>query len=339
MKFTSYLKDKIILILTYIFILILVFLILLVFDLYYTGIILVMFLLILPCLFLFFYRFYKKKKFYAEIYFILDKLDDKVLIHETIDNPNFLEGDLLLDILRITDKYKLEEINKYKKLIEDFKEFMEMWVHEIKTPLAVCNLICENNQNRVTDSISEEVLKMDNLVELILFYAKSKMAFKDYIVKSSSLKDIVNKVILKNKKSFLEKKIKLDIHDLDYLVKTDSKWMEFIINQIISNSIKYIKDNPLIEIYALENKENVSLIIKDNGIGINSKDVPLVFEKGFTGQNGRSKYNSTGMGLYLVKKLSDNLGNDVLIESVLNEGTTLKIIFPINSFTDDILGG
>ena len=89
MKFTSYLKDKIILILTYIFILILVFLILLVFDLYYTGIILVMFLLILPCLFLFFYRFYKKKKFYDEIYFILDKLDDKVLIHETIDNPNF----------------------------------------------------------------------------------------------------------------------------------------------------------------------------------------------------------------------------------------------------------
>ena len=339
MKFTSYLKDKIILILTYIFILILVFLILLVFDLYYTGIILVMFLLILPCLFLFFYRFYKKKKFYDEIYFILDKLDDKVLIHETIDNPNFLEGDLLLDILRIIDKYKLEEINKYKKLIEDFKEFMEMWVHEIKTPLAVCNLICENNQNRVTDSISEEVLKMDNLVELILFYAKSKMAFKDYIVKSSSLKDIVNKVILKNKKSFLEKKIKLDIHDLDYLVKTDSKWMEFIINQIISNSIKYIKDNPLIEIYALENKENVSLIIKDNGIGINSKDVPLVFEKGFTGQNGRSKYNSTGMGLYLVKKLSDNLGNDVLIESVLNEGTTLKIIFPVSSFTDDILGG
>ena len=180
---------------------------------------------------------------------------------------------------------------------------------------------------------------MDNLVELILFYAKSKMAFKDYIVKSSSLKDIVNKVILKNKKSFLEKKIKLDIHDLDYLVKTDSKWMEFIINQIISNSIKYIKDNPLIEIYALENKENVSLIIKDNGIGINSKDVPLVFEQGFTGQNGRSKYNSTGMGLYLVKKLSDNLGNDVLIESVLNEGTTLKIIFPVSSFTDDILGG
>ena len=250
------------------------------------------------------------------------------MIHETIDNPNFLEGDLLLDILRITDKYKLEEINKYKKLIEDFKEFMEMWVHEIKTPLAVCNLICENNQNRVTDSISEEVLKMDNLVELILFYAKSKMAFKDYIVKSSSLKDIVNKVILKNKKSFLEKKIKLDIHDLDYLVKTDSKWMEFIINQIISNSIKYrSKKDCKILFNVINDNHNIALEIIDNGIGIDKKELKYVFDKSFTGQNGRLVSSSTGMGLYITKSLCDKLGHKIKIESTIHKYTKVSIYF------------
>lgn len=130
------------------------------------------------------------------------------------------------------------------------------------------------------------------------------------------------------------KKINLNMHDLDVRVKTDSKWMEFIINQIINNSIKYLKDDPLIEIYAISDKEKVSLIIKDNGIGISNKDLPRVFDKGFTGMNGRSKYNSTGMGLYLVKKLCLALGNNVLIESEEGIGTLVKIIFPFGSYTN-----
>ena len=128
------------------------------------------------------------------------------------------------------------------------------------------------------------------------------------------------------------------MRDLNVSVRTDSKWMEFIINQIIVNSIKYTQDNPLIEIYSVSDKESVSLIIRDNGIGISAKDLPRVFEKGFTGENGRSKYNSTGMGLYLVKKLCLALGNNVLIDSTLGVGTTIKIVFPIGSFTDKMIG-
>ena len=128
------------------------------------------------------------------------------------------------------------------------------------------------------------------------------------------------------------------MHDLDVSVRTDSKWMEFIINQIVVNSIKYVEDNPLIEIYSTSDKESVSLIIRDNGIGISAKDLPRVFEKGFTGENGRSKYNSTGMGLYLVKKLCLALGNNVLTTSTEGEGTTVKIVFPIGSFTNQMIG-
>lgn len=338
MKFGDYLKEKIPLICAYFSVLILILIVLFAFNLYYTGIIMIMFLLFVLGIILFFYQFYQKKLFYDKLYILLGDLDNKALIHETVGEASFIDGRILLDILRETDKYKLEQINKYKYMQEEFQEFMELWVHEIKTPLAAINLICENNKSKVTNSINEESLKIDGFIEMILFYARSQMPEKDYLIKMCKLTDIVNKVIIRNKNSFLEKNIRLDMRDLNVSVRTDSKWMEFIINQIIVNSIKYTQDNPLIEIYSVSDKESVSLIIQDNGIGISAKDLPRVFEKGFTGENGRSKYNSTGMGLYLVKKLCLALGNNVLIDSTLGVGTTVKIVFPIGSFTDKMIG-
>ena len=156
------------------------------------------------------------------------------------------------------------------------------------------------------------------------------------MIKSVNLENIINKVIIKNKNNFIENKIRLEIHDLDVMVKTDSKWMEFIINQILSNSIKYIAETPIIEIYSVLNKNDVCLVIKDNGIGIDKDDLPRIFDKGFTGKNGRKKYNSTGIGLYLVKKLCNKLNNNVFVKS--DNGTTVKIVFPLNSYTNDIRG-
>lgn len=338
MRFIDYFKERIPLIFVYCAVITLVTVILLVFRVYYTGIIMILFLLIVLGFFLFFYRFYQRKKFYDNLKGILNNIDNKALVHEAMDEAYFMDGKILLDVLRETNKYKLEQINKYKYMQEEFQEFMELWVHEIKTPLAAINLITENNKNNITNSINEEVLKIDSLVELILFYARSQMPEKDYMIKNCKLNDIVNKVIIRNKNSFIEKNIRLNMHDLDVNVRTDSKWMEFIINQIVVNSIKYALDNPLIEIYSLNDKESVSLVIRDNGIGISAKDLPRVFEKGFTGENGRSKYNSTGMGLYLVKKLCFALGNNVIIDSTEGEGTTVKIVFPLGSFTDKMIG-
>lgn len=338
MKFIDYFKERIPLIFIYCAVVTLITMILMVFRVYYTGIMMILFLLIILGLFMFFYRFYQKKTFYDNLYSILNNIDNKTLIHETMDDVYFTEGKILLDVLRETDKYKIEEINKYKFMQEEFQEFMELWVHEIKTPLAAINLITENNKNKITNSINEEAKKIDGFIEMILFYARSQMPEKDYMIKNCKLNDIINKVIVRNKNSFLAKNIRLDMHDLDVSVRTDSKWMEFIINQIVVNSIKYVEDNPLIEIYSVNDKESVSLIIRDNGIGISAKDLPRVFEKGFTGENGRSKYNSTGMGLYLVKKLCLALGNNVLTTSTEGEGTTVKIVFPIGSFTNQMIG-
>ena len=150
-------------------------------------------------------------------------------------------------------------------------------------------MIVENNKNEVTKSIDEELDKVENYIEQALYYARSNTVEKDYYIKKVNLKDIVNESIKKNKNVLIHERISVNVHDLDLEVNTDNKWIIFILNQIIQNSIKYKKQdkNLEIEIYAKQGKENVILYIKDNGIGIKKGEITRVFEKGFTGTNGR----------------------------------------------------
>ena len=194
----------------------------------------------------------------------------------------------------------------------------------------------ENNKTDVTKSIDEEINKMENYIEQVLFYARSNTVEKDYMVSKSSLKEIVNSAVMRNKESIVYNNIELNLHDLERTVYTDSKWCIFILNQIIQNSIKYSKkDDKKIEIYSEEKKDSVILWIKDNGIGIKEKDISRVFEKGFTGENGRLiGKKSTGIGLYLCKKLCDKLDLGIKLDSKEREGTVVKITFPVNSMTE-----
>lgn len=188
-------------------------------------------------------------------------------------------------------------------------------------------MIIENNKTTVTKSINEELDKVENYIEQALFYARSNTVEKDYYIKKSNLKEIVNESIKKNKNLLIQEKILLNIHDLDVIINTDSKWIVFILNQIIQNSIKYRKkeDSLSIEIYAVQKKEKVILYINDNGIGIKKGEIARVFEKGFTGTNGRlSNKKSTGIGLYLCKKLCDKLGIKIELNSNENEGTQIR---------------
>ena len=276
-----------------------------------------------------------KNKYYKTIYNLLDELEDKYLIAEIIKNPNFIEGKKLKDILEQIDKSMLENVNKYKYLQDDYKEYIEMWIHEIKTPIATSKMIIENNKSPVTKSIDEELNKVENYIEQVLYYARSNTVEKDYYIKKNNLKDIVNECIKKNKTVLINEKISINTYDLELPVNTDSKWVVFILNQIIQNSIKYRKRSGLsqITIFAKKFKENVILYVKDNGLGIKNGEISRVFEKGFTGTNGRTlDKKSTGIGLYLCKKLCDKLGISIELKSIQNEGTEVKLIFPNSSY-------
>lgn len=279
-------------------------------------------------------EYIKKKEFYNNLLNILDELEEKYLITEIINTPNFLEGKILKNTLETIDKSMLENVNQYKYMTEDYKEYIELWIHEIKIPIAASKMVIENNKNEVTKSIDEELDKVENYIEQALFYARSNTVEKDYYIRKVFLKEIINESIKKNKSSLIQEKISINIHDLDLEVNTDNKWIVFILNQIIQNSIKYRKkENSVIEIYAKQRKENVILYVEDNGIGIKQGEITRVFEKGFTGTNGRlSNKKSTGIGLYLCKKLCNKLGIGIELNSVQNEGTEVKIIFPQSSY-------
>ena len=281
---------------------------------------------------------YKKKKvYYEQLIKNIEDLREKYLISEIIRTPNFIEGKILKDILQDTGKSMLENVNYYKNVQEDYKEYIELWIHEVKIPIAASKLIIENNKNPITKSIDEELDKVENYTEQALFYARSNAVEKDYIINKTNLKEIVAGSILKNKITLLNEKVSIELTNLkDEQVYTDSKWAIFIVNQIIQNAIKYSKENDKkIEIFSKEKSDKVILYIKDNGIGIKKGEITRVFEKGFTGENGRIiGQKSTGIGLYLCKKLCNKLGLGIELNSEKDKGTEVRIIFPKNSYTN-----
>lgn len=282
------------------------------------------------------YEYFIKKRYYENLINILARLDQKYLITEIVKNPEFIEGKILYDVLEQVNKSMHENVNKYKYLQEDYKEYIELWIHEVKIPIAASKMVIENNKNKATKSIYEELDKVENYIEQALFYARSNTVEKDYYIKKCSLKEIVNESIKKNKTILIQEKIEIDTHDLENIVNTDSKWVIFILNQIIQNSVKYRNKDIIsrIEIYSVLKSENVILYIKDNGIGIKKSELSKVFDKGFTGTNGRlSGKKSTGIGLYLCKKLCDKLSLSIEVNSEGN-GTEIKIVFPNGSYTN-----
>ena len=336
MKFKDFIKDKKIEIILMLFSTMSIEIILLAYQIQLIVRVYVVASIILSLLISMLIEYYSKKSYYNNLLEKLDELDQKYLLSEVISKANFQEGNLFKEILEETGKSMLENVNKYKYAQEDYKEYIELWIHEIKTPISASKLIIENNKNEITKNIEEELDKIENYTEQALYYARSNTVEKDYIITKTNLKDIVNMSIIKNKTTILNNKFELNIHDLEKQVYTDSKWVVFILNQVIQNSIKYSKnENQSIEIYAEEQKEKVTLYIKDNGLGIKKSELSRVFEKGFTGENGRIiGKKSTGIGLYLCKKLCDKLQLAININAEQNVGTEVTIVFPKGSFSN-----
>ena len=337
MSFKEFIKEKMILIVGTILVLVSIEILLLA---YHIGLLVklycaaaVIFVVLLSII----VEYKRKKDYYDELLKNMNELKEKYLISEIIKTPNFIEGKILKDILQDTGKSMLENVNYYKNIQEDYKEYIELWIHEVKIPIAASKLIIENNKNSITKSIAEELDKVENYTEQALFYARSNAVEKDYIINKTNLKEIVNGAILKNKTTLLNGKVSIDLTNLkDAEVYTDSKWAIFIVNQIIQNAIKYSKeDDKKIEIFSKEKDDKLILYIKDNGIGIKKGEITRVFDRGFTGENGRIiGQKSTGIGLYICKKLCDKLGLGIELNSEKGKGTEVKIIFPKNSYTN-----
>ncbi|WP_294342854.1 ATP-binding protein [uncultured Clostridium sp.] len=277
------------------------------------------------------YDYYSKNKYYNGVLDKLENLQEKYILPDVSESGDFLESKIFYEVIEKMGKSMKDKVSEIRRESCEYREYIELWVHEIKTPIASCKLIVENNKSETMNSIEEELEKVEDYIEQSLFYARSNNIEKDYLIKEVELRKSINSVIRRNANILIENNIKIDIKDCDKVVYSDTKWIEFIFHQIISNSIKYMdKKEKIIKIYTKEKDHNVILYIEDNGMGINEKSLGKVFEKGYTGENGRIGKKSTGIGLFLCKKLSKKLGLSIQINSIEKEGTTVSILFPIN---------
>lgn len=333
MKLVSYIKDKVISIVIYLLMVVLISLILKVFNLDKSVLIVIFLILIINGIMIILINYFRKRSYYNNILGMLDKLDKKYLVLETVLEPTTYEEEIVNNILYDINKSMIENINIQKRSINEFKDYIEMWIHEVKLPIASMVLKCHNHKEVNSNELLSIIRRLDNDIDQILYYMRSEITEKDFIISEVSLKDIVRSVSLKNKDDLLENKIELEVNIDNECVYTDKKWMEFILNQIISNSIKYKKEkDSFIKITSNISEDKVNLIVYDNGIGISKGDIKRVFDKSFTGKNGRDKIKSTGMGLYIVKNLCSKLGHNIYIESALDEYTKVIIEFGKNNY-------
>ena len=312
MKLSKYLKSNYLIIIIFIVILAIINLMLVSFKVSLQAILGMNLSLIVGFTITVIYDFKKRKKFYNKFLNDLDLLDKKYLITEMLEKPNFYDGEILYDALYEIDKSMAERIKEYSLSITDFKEYIEMWIHEVKLPLASMNLMVHNHKELSDKKIVEQLKRIDDDVEQVLYYVRSENAEKDYLIKETDLAKVISNVAMKNKDILLENRI-------DFIVDVNNK----------KDGVEHY-----IKITAEESNKSVILKIFDNGIGIEKSDLHKVFDKTFTGSNGRKIETSTGMGLYIAKQLCKKLGHKITIDSKVNEFTEVSILFNKNEFLD-----
>ena len=233
-----------------------------------------------------------------------------------------------LEVL-LFEKLALLEMDKKNRAIEereklnDLMDYYTLWAHQIKTPIAASSLLVgEIEDKKVKNQLEQELFKIESYVNIVLQYLRLESFHEDLVLKKENVEDLVKEIVKKYAIFFIQKGLSLNLHDLDRTIITDRKWFVVILEQVLSNSLKYTSQGG-IEIYFQED----TLYIKDSGLGIQDADLLRVFERGFSGYNGRLTQRSSGLGLYLSKKIADELGHQISIASQVGQGTTVMISF------------
>lgn len=278
-----------------------------------------------------------RKKELGELLALAEQLEERYLIPEVMERPERAEDQVYYRLLKMAGKSMLEQIGEIHRERLEYKEYIEQWIHEIKTPIAAMKLLCENHRMDFTRELLLELEKTNRFTEQALYYARSEHTEKDYAVREISLADVVHQAIADNKYLLLQNAVRIEVGDMGDMVYSDEKWVRFILNQLIVNAVKYRAGKPELRFSVCRRQDKEVLSVEDNGIGIPACDLPRIFEKGFTGENGRTMQQATGIGLYLCKRLCDKLGIGITAESA-GSGTMIRLSFHINCLIEQVQG-
>ena len=291
-------------------------------------------IILISCLLLF---YYSRKKYLDKLLDMTEKLDERYLLPEIVQEPERADEQVFYQIMKMSEKSMLEHISEIQRERQEYKEYIEQWIHEVKTPITAMKLICENNRCSFTRDLMAELENINRFTEQALYYARSEHTEKDYSVREIRLSDVVHGAIADNKYLLRQNNVAVTVENVEYSIYSDDKWLRFILDQLISNAVKYRTSQPLLHFFAVKENDSIILSICDNGIGIPASDLPRIFEKGFTGQNGRIIKSSTGIGLYLCRRLCDKLGIGISASSE-GEETIISLTFHFNDFVTGVQG-
>lgn len=244
---------------------------------------------------------------------------------EPLEVPQTMEDELYRSCISQIQKERSAEANRYRAQALEDREYFTVWCHQIKTPIAAMRLLLGEESFPLRDEASGELFKIEEYVDMVLQYLRTDDQTSDYVLQDCELEKIVRGAVRRYAPQFIRRKLRIDFRLQPVRVLTDEKWVSFIIGQLLSNALKYTKQGT-ISIYQ-ESGRPRQLVIEDTGIGIAPEDLPRVFERGYTGYNGRQDKRATGIGLYLSKRIADRLNHRIEISSVQGKGTKVTLDF------------
>lgn len=273
--------------------------------------------------------FLRRTSWYRQTQKQLEDLDRAYLLHAVVEEPGFADGQICCRWLDDVAQDMNERIAASERSMSDYREYLERWVHEIKMPIATALLTAENHPSPEMRSIQQDLQRIESYVMQVLYYARSSSLQDDYIISACTLESIVDAALKRNARQLIRSGFSIDKDSLDAIVRTDSKWMGFVLDQIIQNSIKYRKeDSASLRFAQVCAGESCELLIEDTGVGVPDSDLPRLFQKGFTGENGRRFTKATGMGLYISRSLLEKMNLSIRAERGSRGGLLIRIGFP-----------
>ena len=321
--FMHYLKDRLFFIMIYV---VSVLICLCVFKLYdlelkaFAYAFMILCVLIVVCGLFDYYKYYKKHQTRVTL-----RSNSNVSLSCDLQDSSLI-GEDYHEILVAMKEYHDEYVESSESKMHDLEDYFTMWVHQAKLPIAAMKLLLED-ENLSRSEIKLQLLRMDQYTDMVLAYLRLNSTHTDFLFKELELDDLIRQSIRRFSTEFIRKHIQLSFKETKDVILSDEKWLVFVLEQILSNSLKYTNENGLISIYM---KSKHILVIEDNGIGISASDLNRVFEKGYTGMNGRSDKTASGLGLYLCKNILDMLNHKITIESSVGKGT--RVILNLTHF-------
>ena len=274
-------------------------------------------------------EYLKCRRRLSELDVLMQGLDQKYLFSECAPPPRTVYEQKLFALMRCSGRAMIGAVSDAQASMQEYREYIESWVHEIKTPLTAAKLTCRHLESDSRRKFSAELAQIEAHVERALYYARVKSPEQDCIIRQTDLADIVSQAVGNHRTLLIQSQMKIETGNLDFTVYTDRKWAVFMLGQLLQNASRYRNNNsPSILLTATRCGRQVRLTVSDNGIGIPAHELPRVFDRGFTGSNGRTRGGSTGMGLYLCRKLASLLEIDLQISSEEQKGTAVTLTFP-----------